>query len=386
MQFPEETAAPPGFDSPPTPVQSSDDAIKSLRQDMNRLMETTTAMAAMLLREPRPSATAAPLASSSVDRRHVEDVREHGAQREANNLLVEENRRPESETKNFLGFPQTQWRPTSTPVQFTQEQIIQLFHASTEAAVQAVTSRRMGPVERLLPTFSALEWEDPQVFLEELSETFQEQNVEPRNQLRMALAQLGGEAKKTFEPWRTVKMDFAAFRERLLARFNDPATLGGLRSRLHGEKQKDDEPAAVFIRRKMGLHQRVEPYTSEEWITCEVRELLRPEIRYAICTGQERTLEELSRAAERAETSFKGLQKVLKPQTAPRQTPNMATERTPPSPCRTCQGWHFNRDCPHREERQRPPQFRQMVRTNHEPSENSRRAEASQGARPESRH
>lgn len=76
MQFPEETAAPPGFDSPPTPVQSSDDAIKSLRQDMNRLMETTAAMAAMLLREPRPSATAAPLASSSVDRRHVEDVRE----------------------------------------------------------------------------------------------------------------------------------------------------------------------------------------------------------------------------------------------------------------------------------------------------------------------
>lgn len=204
------------------------------------------------------------------------------------------------------------------------------------------------------------------------------QHVAQRDRVRVAMSQLEGDARRTFEAFKYVKLDFETFRNRLLSKYNDPATLGSLRSRLHGEKQKDDEPVAVFIQRKMGLHQRVEPYTPERQITCEVRELMRPEIRYATRTMEFRTLEELSRAAEWAEADFRGLQRQLRV-TQPRPAAPPAPTGGPPSPCRTCQGWHFHRDCPHRQAREEERAAQQM-----EPQQsgNARRVDAGQGARP----
>lgn len=337
---------------------------------------------------PAIQATSSPETLYQENSSEKESLLGHGAQkRGAIEPLEEANHTPTAGNQPFLDFVETQWRPINykNHLQQLQDQMTDLITASTQAAIRATENAQLRNLDpKLLPTFNGWEWEDPNNFLLELEEIFQEHKTHPRDQLRMAFAQLDGEAKKTFEAWRSVKMDFTAFKNRLLARFNDPATLGKLRSRLHGEKQKDDEPVGVFIRRKMGLHQRVEPYTSEEMITCEIKELMKPEIRYATRQMTLNTLDELSRAAEWAESDYKELQKSLKPN-LPKQTATAASGtvgRIPSSPCRTCQGWHFHKDCPYLYDlpANNNPTVSSPLNQLRMP-ENSRRTDVSQGVR-----
>ena len=121
--------------------------------------------------------------------------------------------RQEDVHQDILGPSSTQWRPTTQQESSGEhDRLVELIAASTQAAIRAVTQQRSGQCDaRTLPTFSGLEWEDPAYFLDELEECLERNQVAERDLVRTALNQLGGEAKRTFEPFRSVKLDFNTF-------------------------------------------------------------------------------------------------------------------------------------------------------------------------------
>ncbi|KAJ8930121.1 hypothetical protein NQ314_017111 [Rhamnusium bicolor] len=230
--------------------------------------------------------------------------------------------------------------------------------------------------------------EDPNLFLEELEQYFHKQNIEPTEWTSIAAAQLRGSANTWFENYRSLRLDYPSFCQRLLDKYNNLALVSQMHARLYGEKQRSGEDTAVFIAQKLSLFRRLAPGLDENIITQQVRELLTAEIRINLRGAILNSIDQLTQIATAIEADLREQQtakitttrsattspgrgatssqeSVVTPanRSGPRaensrgatyagenrnasQTDTVSSQpRIPPYLCRFCGAMHFHRDC-----------------------------------------
>lgn len=95
--------------------------------------------------------------------------------------------------------------------------------ANTFKQTMANAAQPVNRHDRLLsaPTFSGLDHEDPEGFIQQTEEYFARQNIrEDRDKLAVISDLLRGAAKKWHEPYKNILPSFRAFEERFLENFN----------------------------------------------------------------------------------------------------------------------------------------------------------------------
>ncbi|KAJ8929602.1 hypothetical protein NQ314_017709 [Rhamnusium bicolor] len=228
-----------------------------------------------------------------------------------------------------------------------------------------------------LPVFHGREHEDPEIFLHRLRKYFDKNQIQDEeDRVAIASSQLKGEAAKWYEHYQNLYMTFQRFQDRLKGKYNSASVLANARSRLYGEKQKESEPVAVFIMRKTSLFNRLDPHIPEDTMVSIIIELLNPEIRSRLRTSYFQQPEELIEAATVIEQDLEIIRQTHRrqqyreaappyplrgshnnrnvAQQEPYPRPSTSTDtRTPlrsPELCRRCDGRHYFRDCPLRQE------------------------------------
>ena len=246
---------------------------------------------------------------------------------------------------------------------------------------------------RISPTFwfSGQDHEDPLVFIRQMDAHFLKADIKDESdKLRIATGQLREEARRWYEPYRNMVFYYEAFVDKLYARFNSPSSITEAKSKLYGEKQGATESTELFITRKHCLFNRLEPNTNEYLIAATIMDQLKPNVRSRIRGSIIRSVGELIRVALQVEkdvleenkfnwrnstrsrddliNSANARVNTSRPtlnnqnngnfranqnngnyranQNNLTTTDNHNTNGTPPSPCRYCNEWHFNRDCP----------------------------------------
>ena len=201
--------------------------------------------------------------------------------------------------------------------------------------------------------FFGFEYDNPISFIETLEIYFLESGIEDSERVSLASSLLKGKAKEWFEPYNSINISWLCFREQFLNQFNNISVLALATSVLYGEPQNQLESVTVFIAKKIALFARLDPAKSNQMKAAIIIELLRPEIRSRIRRyGIPMTCEELMTLAAAVEKDFAGELKILKQQFTPvfdepLPKPNRQQYNAmPPSPCKFCQQWHYQKDCP----------------------------------------
>lgn len=221
--------------------------------------------------------------------------------------------------------------------------------------------------EATVPPYHGDEHEDPRRFIQQLERLFVEAQIPEEDRVNTAHERLKGQARRWSQNILGLSLTYEVYRERFLEKFDGFASRSNAKAMLYGQRQTDQEDVEVFISRKRNLFYRLEPNADETMMVRTIIEQLKPEIRLGLrflellpTVG----IEDLVRVANRIEADCKGRpslnsQTTTAPRTnastnaypeptAPEVAPRgpATNNRSPPTPCRYCQAWHFHKECP----------------------------------------
>lgn len=227
------------------------------------------------------------------------------------------------------------------------------------------------PQSPITITFSGEEYQCPRKFIQQMEDEFRTRNTKTAEQTTTVAHQLRGEARTWYRAYETTELTYPDFRTRFLDQFENPSLISRLMSRLYGRKQPETQPVGVFVAQQWALARRLVPQSSEEEVTELIVEGLKEDVKIHMLGKNIHTLEKLTQLANDVERSLKTVQykeprksswptpqprkipELRKPNPAPRATqPAPRTvpfnNSSPPNPCWSCGGDHWNRDCPKR--------------------------------------
>lgn len=198
-------------------------------------------------------------------------------------------------------------------------------------------------------TFNGRDYENPLRFLTLLEEYFQKEDVkEDQDKVAVLRNHLGEKAKTWYRQYDGVPISYGSLKDRLLRRFDGPETIAAAKSRLYGDKQRDNEDSDVFITTKRNLFQRLEPNLPEEVVVQIVTEQLRPDIKSRLRGSNIRSVEDLIIIASQIEQDLREIKGQKPPQTQPwRSNPVKVEQKSVPQfqPCKHCGGRHYSEKC-----------------------------------------
>ncbi|XP_072384562.1 activity-regulated cytoskeleton-associated protein-like [Diabrotica undecimpunctata] len=149
------------------------------------------------------------------------------------------------------------------------------------------------------PQFSGRDTENPLSFLTKAETFLTKYDVDEDNWIDYLIDNsLHGDAKKWAQKFSHTDLPYDSFRNRLLRKYNDPALLSALTSKLHGEHQRKDEPTEDFINGKAALFRRLAPYTPEDQRCITIVNQLRPDIAICLRVNIPKTEEDLLTIAQ----------------------------------------------------------------------------------------
>lgn len=330
----------------------------------------------------------------------LNQVHQASSERERDPLVLQQHNITEgaaSQNANRLGddyrtqasTPQPPPRPPRQERSVVNVELSEIISSMTEAFTQALQKVATGgKVEGAMHSirnspmhqFHGLEHESASAFLFRMENYFRQYNItNDTDKLITVTSQLQGQAKEWYEPHKNLIYDYDTFRLRLKQTYDTMAKRAHAEHILHSRLQKKNESVTIFIAKKIGLFNRVDPTRpSEEKAHCIYRQLL-PEIRAQIRHRDFDTPEELLHLAAEVEENIQETQPWRgnrpsntaypnPPEPArntrptyntrqPTQTANTQATTTrnnaygnannqPPNPCKFCGGWHWMRHCP----------------------------------------
>lgn len=102
--------------------------------------------------------------------------------------------------------------------------------------------------------FSGMDHEDPVAFIKQMDRHFLRVHItDDMDKLLIASEQLRGEARRWFEPYKTLLGSYETFVDRLYDKFDSASNVTTAMAKLYGEKQKNHESAEMFITRKQNM-------------------------------------------------------------------------------------------------------------------------------------
>lgn len=240
-------------------------------------------------------------------------------------------------------------------------------------------------------TFHGMDHESANAFIFNMESHFRKSQItDDTEKLIIISSQLRGSAREWYEPHKQYIYDYETFRSRLKRTFDTTAKRAQVEHTLHTKTQTRNESVSLFIAQKIGLFNRIDPTRPAlEKAHCIYRQLL-PEIRAQIRYRDFETPEELLQVAQEIEDNIVEnghwrYEAVNRQAAAPYQNTNQnnnrsnlnnnnnqstrntraitldstaavrrnnnnppenVLERQPPSPCRFCGNWHWERLCP----------------------------------------
>uniref|UniRef100_V5G005 Ty3 transposon capsid-like protein domain-containing protein n=1 Tax=Anoplophora glabripennis TaxID=217634 RepID=V5G005_ANOGL len=202
--------------------------------------------------------------------------------------------------------------------------------------------------------YYGFDYERPTYFISRLQDYFNKHDViEDDERISIAIAQLRGSARTWYEPYQHLAITYDAFVERFLAKFNSTTAIADAKTRLYGERQRENEPVMLFITKKQNLFSRFQEAVPQKLEISIIKALLLPEIKYGLQAREFTDIEEfITNAVEIEETirHFRPLgprPSTSQPRDEDRRPPG-PNQRSPP-PCRECGGRHFGRECHNRQ-------------------------------------
>ncbi|XP_072384645.1 activity-regulated cytoskeleton-associated protein-like [Diabrotica undecimpunctata] len=156
------------------------------------------------------------------------------------------------------------------------------------------------------PQFSGRDTENPLNFLTKAENFLIKHKVDEDQWIDYLIDNsLHGDAKKWAQKFSYTDLPYTTFRDRLLRRYNDPAAISTLTSKLHGEHQRRDESTEEFINQKSALFRRLMPHTPEDQRCITIANLLRPDIAICLRANIPRTEEDLLTIAQGMECDIR---------------------------------------------------------------------------------
>ena len=114
-----------------------------------------------------------------------------------------------------------------------------------------------------LPTFTGLDNEEPNAFLNECEEFFRQAAIDPSQWTRMINKSLKEPASKWWEVYKSLNLLWAKFRDMLIQCFAGTTTLMRLHAKICSSKQQEKESVGVFLQQKYLLALRLQPEMPE---------------------------------------------------------------------------------------------------------------------------
>lgn len=210
-------------------------------------------------------------------------------------------------------------------------------------------------------TYAGLDEEDPLRFLDQVEKYFQLNNIRDEcERIHVIRGQLRGRAHRWAEASRYIPLSYQNFINRFLDKFDSAAGKVPALMRFYGERQKEGEPVEEFICTKQALQHRLGLQLDEETLVDLVTNLMLPAFGSRLRGTNARDLDTLIKYSCQVESSLRLEQQNNATSSIPRTTTRAPTADTsnnqprggnapnkgPPTPCRYCQGWHYNKDCP----------------------------------------
>ncbi|KAL7291238.1 hypothetical protein TKK_0014850 [Trichogramma kaykai] len=206
-------------------------------------------------------------------------------------------------------------------------------------------ARALMTVRPALPTFSGLDHECPDKYLQKCTAYITATHLPESQQVSTLQEGLQGEAKKWWQNYQVMELDFASYQQLIKSRWSAANGKAGLLAKLYGERQGAKEPVAVFLQQKYLLFARLRPDETEADKVEAMIGLLRPGLRRMVKTYNVRNYA----------TLFSTAIDVERDEEDERATTTRSTEKTLPR-CWHCSGRHFNKDCP--EQKKKPENWR----------------------------
>ncbi|KAL7304780.1 hypothetical protein TKK_0003006 [Trichogramma kaykai] len=206
-------------------------------------------------------------------------------------------------------------------------------------------ARALMTVRPALPTFSGLDHECPDKYLQKCTAYITATHLPENQQVSTLQEGLQGEAKKWWQSYQVMELDFASYQQLIKSRWSAANGKAGLLAKLYGERQGAKEPVAVFLQQKYLLFARLRPDETEADKVEAMIGLLRPGLRRMVKTYNVRNYA----------TLFSTAIDVERDEEDERATTIRSTEKTLPR-CWHCSGRHFNKDCP--EQKKKPENWR----------------------------
>ena len=272
-------------------------------------------------------------------------------------------------------------------------------------------------------TFHGLEHESANAFIYAMEEHFRKNQINDDTDRLIAItSQLKGPAKDWYEPHKNLIYDYSTFKHRLRQNYDTIAKRAQAEHTLHTKLQGKGESASLFIAKKIGLFNRVDPTRPALEKAHVIYRQLLPEVRAQIRVRDFENPEELMQVASEVEENLRIVDvhqwrgsRSNNGSSAPQNTGNRPThnnnqhntqngnsnrhqqgtgggqERPPPTACRFCGEWHWNRQCPRnpvnnnnasgrQQQQQQPQQQQQQQQSRRQTTQNTRSPENPQGA------
>lgn len=199
-----------------------------------------------------------------------------------------------------------------------------------------------------VPTFSGLDHEDPEVFLDQCETCFTEASIEPTLWSRMVHKSLTDRASKWYEVYRNLSLPWAKFRNMLMQHFAGITALNKLQVKLYATKQVEKEATGVFLQKKYLLALRLLPQATESQVVTLLLKALNPSIKKVLRAATIFTFDKLVERAVQAENDeaeenpreaareTQGKVTTAAPQ--PQNNTEVVPSTRPPSQCHYCRG------------------------------------------------
>lgn len=253
--------------------------------------------------------------------------------------------------------------PSATSFENTMKNITDVF---TNSLTQIVKGQQK--CNKYIPHyFHGLDHEDPQQFVDQLYSYFEENEIRDESEKLNIATQLRDAAAKWYEPYRQLAISYDSFTERLIYKFNSTSIITAAKARLYGEKQKEGEPAEIFLTNKPSLYMRLERQEPDILALKMFLDQLLPEIRSRIRSVEFQNIEELIQMSTQIETDLNEIPRYRRPNENIARNRNASSPMSnrnyydtnhrnnytiPPSPCKYCGLWHYHKDCPQNPYRQ----------------------------------